>query len=130
MKETAVWLIWLMVSLGLVGSLPCRAQGEKVLNNFVTELLHVSPPADRRSHQYRFVHPRDGWLLLRTTAQVGARGRVVLRLDGSEVAVHEPTSPSTLENFRWLRAGKHELRAEGEGDGRLERLIVRLHRLE
>ena len=100
----------------------------KVLNNFVLELLNVSPLPSAHSLQYDFANPRDGWVFFTSTAQVGKDARLAMALDEEprqEIIVHTPGTPETREAMRFLGAGKHRLRIFGEGRASLQRLIVR-----
>jgi len=105
------------------------------LNNLVTELLHVAGPEARAADSFSFENPREGWVLFRSRAVIGARtrmmkvlcGTVRLRLDGSEVPLtwHREYLPATLQAMRWLPKGAHTLRIDAVKDCSLEELTVR-----
>jgi len=102
----------------------------RVLNNFVSELLGISPGADVAPQDYRFVNPREGWVFFRTTANVlaGARAVVYLghRSERDVVIEHGAGAAGTLEAMRWLAKGEHTVSVVLEGEGAsVSSLVVR-----
>ena len=103
----------------------------RVLNNLVWELLDVTiAPTAAAQAEYELTVPRDRWVLVRTTARASGAGRVSVWLDAdpppNAAIVHTGTGgPDTLEAMRFLRAGRHVVRVGVQGDGSLQRLVVR-----
>ena len=106
-------------------------KGVRVLNNLVWELLDVTiAPTTAAQAEYEFTAPRDRWVLIRTSARTGGQDRVSVWLDAdppsNAATVHRGDGgPDTLEAMRFLRAGRHVARVGVEGNGRLQRLVVR-----
>lgn len=113
------------------------------LNNFVTELLNLSPP-EGRSRESTFTNPRDGWVFVRSTANVKVGGklsiwvepvsprkssavpRVKSRGDSSELGLaHEQVGATTHEGMRFLPAGDFKVRVRSEGSASVQSLVVR-----
>ena len=84
------------------------APDARPLNNLVAELANDSASAPRA-----FVHPRDGWVFLASTAQGAAAFPATVRLDGKPLHTH--TAPGTLEAMRLLTKGRHTLTVEPLG---------------
>ena len=103
---------------------PVRA--EKVLNNFVSELLNVSSKAAEGT--YSFSNPREGWVFLRGELEPISSGGIKLSV-GSEFGqegaiVHNSVGP-VVEGMRYLVAGKHSVHVRVSGAGGIGRLVVR-----
>ena len=107
---------------------PQAAEGTRALNNLVTELLNVQAPERAGRRQYRFTHPRDGWVFIGSEAKAGDGGKVRIALDSAPkedaVIVHEEGKPQILEAMRHVSAGEHTLDVHSEG-GALNSLVVR-----
>jgi len=104
----------------------------RMLNNFVSELLDVPSAKAGKLGQarfYRFRNPREGWVLVRSTATAGGDGeiRLALRIAGADkdVIVHRPGAPETIETMRYLPGGVRTLRVHRKGRATLQRLTVR-----
>ena len=100
--------------------------GHKVLNNFVTEILNLSPP-DR--DDYLFTNPREGWIFLSSGAETADGDQVDIYLDAvsreQPVIEHRAGEPETLESMRYLPAGEHRLRVQSTGGPNHSSLVVR-----
>lgn len=113
------------------------------LNNFVTELLNLSPP-EGRSREWKFTNPRDGWVFVRSTADVKVGGKLSISVepvspkkssvapqaksssDSSElVLVHEKVGQEVREGMRFLPAGDFKVRVRSEGSASVQSLVVR-----
>jgi hypothetical protein len=109
-------------------SWPGAPSGLRVLNNFVTELLNVRPGAGSEQ-RYKFWNPRDGWVFIASSAQVGEGGQLRLTLDGARpedaLILQDSGGSAVAEAMRELPAGDHTLRLEQSGTCRPQRLIVR-----
>ncbi|MCX7778277.1 MAG: hypothetical protein N2381_09535 [Armatimonadetes bacterium] len=110
----------------LLGLAEVQGQVPRRLNNFVTELLDDSPGAVKGLFRYRFVNPRDGWVLFRTVGEVSLGSKILMGVEGVEKAiiVHEH-GVNTVEAFRFLRAGEYSIVVDCHGNIRLERVVVR-----
>ena len=109
---------------------PAASPEPKVLNNFVTELLQISPGTDVRPEGYHFLNPREGWVFFRSTANVAeGNGAVIcLGIPSPENAIlrHGPQTAPTLEWMRYLPAGEQTIFAVLKGPGTsLSSLTVR-----
>lgn len=128
-SETAL-MQWYLPEVAQVAGTP---PGRKVLNNLVTQLVWLENLQAGEDRNVVFVNPRDGWVFVSATAQVGAGASVSIGLDGAEdepVIAHQPGAGSTQETMRLLDAGEHTLRvrAQAGADGQLpsvSRLVVR-----
>jgi len=109
-------------------SWPGAPKGLKVLNNLVTELLNVQP-GSAASQDLTFYNPRDGWVYLASTANVGSGGEVRISVDGhpaqAPTLVQSETSPAVAETMRYLKKGDHVLRLLCTQPYSLQRLVVR-----
>ncbi|MBI4026269.1 MAG: hypothetical protein HY360_14880 [Verrucomicrobia bacterium] len=101
--------------------------GGRPLNNLVIELLNVKPTASQK--EFRFSNPRDGWVLVESTARVenGGRLRIMGKFSGAEeaLAIHAAEKESRLEAMRFLPAGEQTLVVQTEGKADLRELVVR-----
>jgi len=123
---------------------PDSVAGTRRLNTLVTELLNLSQPDARAGSEWKFNHPRDGWVFARSTANIKAGGKVALWIEASSpapsspapqpersseaskpVLLHEQTGEQTQEAMRYLPAGQYKARVQTEGSATLERLVVR-----
>jgi len=106
---------------------PEPRDGMRVLNNFVTELLSVSPGKDAPD-EIAFVNPRNGWVFVSTTAKT-REGDVVVSIPTAPshnvLTVHRAGQPETQEALHHLPAGPHRIRIARFGSSRLTRLLVR-----
>ena len=57
------------------GAAPDKVPGARRLNNLVSELLNLSQPKVRSGLEWKFTNPRDGWVFLRSTANIKAGGK-------------------------------------------------------
>lgn len=112
--------------LSLVWPGPVHAQ--KVLNNFATELLDVSPKSSEAKTEYSFRNPRQGWVFLRGELPRESSGSLTLSVDSKAdqdgAIVHAPTGP-VVEGMRYLSAGEHSMHIKISGANSIGRLIVR-----
>ena len=103
----------------------------KILNNLCWELLNVRDPAFIMTEgmgRLSFAVPRDRWVLIRTTAEVGKGGAVGVRVDshtGDAAIAHSQPGESTLEAMRYLKAGAHTLHIAFKGKADLKHVVVR-----
>jgi len=102
----------------------------KILNNLCWELLNVhSGLFGEIDEKQEFTLPYDRWVLIRTTAVVGKKGKISVRLDSDPKDVdpirHSKQGKSTLEAMRYLKAGKHAVVVTRQGKAHLRRLVVR-----
>jgi len=104
-------------------------KGMRVLNNFVTELLHVAPPDGKPAAQLAFRNPREGWVFFRLVARASGPGAIHVRLGDVSVGeanfAHRADAPRTVEAMRFLPAGSHTLDVTRTGACTLDSLIVR-----
>ena len=106
-------------------------RGVRVLNNLVWELLDVKiAPTTAARAEYEFTTPRDRWILVRTFAKAGVRDRVSVWLDAdppsNAAIVHDgQDGADTREAMRFLKTGRHVVRVGVQGNGKLQRLVVR-----
>ena len=104
----------------------------KKLNNFVTQLLKVSPSRARSGGGYAFMNPRDGWVFFRSTAKLD-RGQAAeitfasptAEATGRAIIRHTPGKPDTLEGMRRLPRGKQRIYVVGSGGANVTSLEVR-----
>lgn len=105
---------------------PTLKKGQRVLNNFVTELLAIESPAPGR---HNFTNPRKGWVFIASTAPIQGNNRISIYLDAVSsdlpILIHTPQTEKTLESMRFLPAGDHRLRIEAKGRQSDQSLIVR-----
>ena len=105
---------------------PKEFKNIRILNNLCWELLETTGgAANADSHTYTV--PIDRWVFFRTTADVPAGGEVRMTLQddpiGRPVAVHK--KGGTLEAMRYLKAGRHALRAARKNGGTVKQVTVR-----
>jgi hypothetical protein len=105
----------------LILALLSAAPAPKELNNFVTELLCVSPKRGG-TLEFEFANPRDGWILLRSTVE---GGKAEIWLDGERIIAYSDEMPSTQDAFRLLSGGIHGLKVVCGAGSKLGQLIVR-----
>jgi hypothetical protein len=113
------------------------------LNNCVTELLTLSPLPARANTQWPFTNPRDGWVFVRSTANLTSRGRLSVLIEpplpgqsspasqpnrsndrNKLLLVHAKTGVDTQEGMRFLPAGEYHVRFQSEGAASVQRLVV------
>ena len=115
-----------ITAAALIGLLSCQAFAAKPLNNFVAELLDVPKPSQP---VYKFTNPRDGWILVRSTARPAEGDIIRLGLDsaakGDAIITHASAGGETFEAMRLLPAGQHTIHVVAEGSSPLGRLTVR-----
>ena len=109
---------------------PAAFRDVKVLNNLVWELLNVSKEDISTPGEYTFRNPRDGWVHISTHSPPEREyDRVWVMLDSrarkDAVIVHSRYPGDSMEAMRFLPAGEHVIRIEGEGRATLSKLIVR-----
>lgn len=93
----------------LVTVLPGDRSKIEVLNNLVSELAHARSRQMLTEPEIPFMNPRDGWCWF----QLAGSARV--RLDGAEGLLLENQADRTpQEAMRYLPAGRHRLRIEGQ----------------
>ena len=101
-----------------------EAPAVRVLNNFVSELLSVSPGAS--GGEYAFTIPRKGWVYFRTERSAPAGGWAAVYLDmrefGHAVIEHGAGGPQTLEAMLYLPEGERRVWVEGTS---VSSLVVR-----
>ena len=104
---------------------PIRRPEHKVLNNWVTELLSVTPGKDAK--QFTFVNPRKGWVFIATTGTCRGRGEVALTVDKEPKAAirHRKAGRDVLEAMRFLAEGEHTVSVRATNGSRVEKLVVR-----
>jgi len=108
---------------GILAAVTLAVSDIKVLNNLVTELLNVRPPALDAGGDFAFTRPQEGWVFIASTAQTAGGTSVTLTLDGQTLHVHQ--APGTLESMRFVSKGPHQLSTKPAGSGKLEHLVVR-----
>ena len=99
----------------------------KILNNLCWELLNEKAGVLGVKGRKAFSLPVDRWILIRSTAEVGAGGavRVIVNSDKAPAITHTAAGESELEGWRYLKAGDHVVRIETDGKARAKQLIVR-----
>lgn len=101
--------------------------GVQWLNNLVAELLKLRSLSPRTDIDRTFIHPRDGWVFIRST--VKGDGRVWIGVDArtkdEAVISHTRASLETQEAMRFLSAGEHTITVWQEGGAVVESLVVR-----
>ncbi|MBI4244529.1 MAG: LamG domain-containing protein [Planctomycetes bacterium] len=99
---------------------------QKILNNFVTELLNIKKDKSENYEEYKFTNPRDGWIFI--SVDIKGKGKVYISVDSMEkeeaIIVHEKEGTDMLEAMRLLPAGEHRIKVWSEGEASLS-LIVR-----
>ena len=107
-----------------IGSVGCSmnkvhihgSQEPRVLNNFATELVSLGDVARDGEHQVTFNNPREGWVLFRTTAWAGRKGRMTVTValagggEEDELIKYEPGDKKTVEVIRYLPQGVYSFR--------------------
>ena len=97
------------------------APAAKVLNNLVTELLHVESPGEDSPTEFTFTCPRRGWVFV--ASRVGSAAKSPIRLAIGDDTLHTHAKPGVLESMRLLPKGEHRLSLSAAGG--LENLVVR-----
>jgi len=102
----------------------------RVLNNFVTELLTAGPIAERQvDARHEFQNPREGWVLVASSAVAEEQGQAALTLDslgrGEALHAHKQGGARTLESMRFLPRGRHWVQVRTRGRTRVQSLVVR-----
>ena len=106
------------------------AQKPKKLNNFVMQLLKVSPSRSRSRGGYSFENPRDGWVFFRTHAKTGARKRAEIAVSSAKggkqtILRHASEKHATLEAMRHLPKGTYSMSVTPSGGTKVTSLEVR-----
>lgn len=105
-----------------------QRDGVRWLNNLVAELVNLKSLPPRSRVDSTFIHPRHGWLLVRST--VIGNGKVWIGLDTGArekaIIVHARTTPETQETMRFLPAGEHTITVWREGEAIVRSLVVRV----
>lgn len=98
--------------------------GGKKLNNLVTELLDAKS-ASQTGTTFLFDRPDDGWIFI--SLSVTGRSEVRLHLDqlSAPVLIHQAGGGARDEAMRYVPAGRHTLRVDGDGAFDVEQLGVR-----
>jgi len=116
--------------------------GARRLNNFVTELLNLSPQAARTGSMWKFNQARDGWVFVRSTSNFPVGGKLSISLEsiaqgshlsppaGSDapsawVLAHAKAGEDAQEGMHFLTAGEYHVRLQREGSATLESLVIR-----
>jgi hypothetical protein len=123
---------------------PAAVASGRRLNNFVTELLNLSALDPRAGAATEFENPRDGWVLLRSTASLERGSK--LRVSVEPVSMPAPSltplskpgggagrltlafsqaSVDTQEGMRFLPAGAYRVRLQPQGSAVIRGLVVR-----
>jgi hypothetical protein len=96
--------------------------GERRLNNLVSELLEVTSTS-KASDEFVFTQPTSGWLFISSTGKGTAR--IFLDQEANPLLVHGADGVPTREAMRHAAKGRHTIRMAGEGDFKVERLVVK-----
>lgn len=104
------------------------AKAQEVLNNFVSELLDVSPQAAMGEANVAFENPREGWVFLRGQCVGGDSVTMELSVDGPPSQARVPVDRfegRIIEGMRYLSKGPHTLHVRCSPAGKIDRLLVR-----
>lgn len=123
---------------------PGSVAGARRLNNFAAELLGLSQRDVRMGREWKFNHPRDGWVFVRNTANLQTGGKLSISVEAVSpgpsagaphptksshaskfVWVHEKPGEATQEGMRFLPAGGYTVRLQPERSAKLESLVIR-----
>jgi len=108
MKNTVLFVASFCLSLCCAAPAAGRLHN-KVLNNFVSELVSLKEPELRRQKRIEFVNPRRGWCFFAVS------GDATVRLDGeTRPLLAGQAEDESAEAMRHLPAGRHALRVEGQ----------------
>ena len=112
----------------LIFALAGPTEGEKVLNNFVSELLNVSSQAIAGGAEYVFTNPREGWVFFQSTLAASSSASIQFSVDGKPgqdgVIIHGPGG-QVVEGMRYLARGIHTLHIKVDPVAELDGLVVR-----
>jgi len=141
---SAVELRWADAAEAPAGAAVGKVAPGRRLNNFVTELLALSQRDARTGREWTFNNPRDGWVFVRSTADVKVGGKLSISVEpvskgpGSPapqaersrdvsglVLLHEKAGAVTQEGMRFLPAGEFKVRLHREGSATVQSLVVR-----
>jgi hypothetical protein len=116
------------LSCGLTGVSQAKVlfEGEKKLNNVVSELLEVSS-ISKTSKPFTFTRASAGWIFISATCEGPGTVRII-RDPGSKseaLMVQGDGGDQAREAMHYVAQGKHELKVECQGKVKVGRLVVK-----